>query len=155
MNNHPEIFYDSASPENIPSGVNAAVCINGKWAWRDSDIRRMANVFRYIEVGGEPEWAAHARGIDIEPECVWPVSEAIPFLVARQKHFGDATAYCDRSTLPELRQLCLRAEINPHLWISTLDGTMQVGDEWATQYQDVHNLYDLSVLHGPRNFHGI
>jgi hypothetical protein len=147
-------FYDSASPHNIPSGVHAAVCINGKYTWRESDIQRMAQVFRYIAVeDGRPieEWAQHARGVDIEPGCVWPPERAVPFLVARHQHFGDATAYCDRSTLPRVRQLM--SGIPVFYWVATLDGTQDVPGAWAVQYADVHNLYDVSVLHGINNLH--
>ena len=153
MNKHPVQFYDSASPGNIPSGVNAAVCINGRFAWSEHDVRRMGSVFRYIAVGGEPQWAAHARGVDIEPECVWPPEQAIPFLVARHLHFGDATAYCDRSTLPQLRELVDRAGIRVLYWVATLDDTRQVEGAWAVQYADVRNLYDVSILHGVNNLH--
>jgi hypothetical protein len=152
MRQQPIHFYDSASPHNIPSGVHAAVCINGDFAWRESDIRRMEAVFRYIAVGGESSWAAHARGVDIEPECVWPPENAMPFLVARHKHYGDATAYCDRSVLPQVQELVKNAKIEVFYWVATLDGT-NVEGSWASQLEDVHNLYDISVLNGVNNFH--
>lgn len=153
MRQQPIHFYDSASPQNIASGVHAAVCINGDFAWRESDIRRMEAVFRYIVKEADPSWAAHARGVDIEPGCVWPPQEAIPFLIARHKHYGDATAYCDRSVLPEVQDLVKKAGIVVFHWVSTLDGTQEVPGAWAVQYADVHNLYDVSVLHGVNNLH--
>lgn len=152
MNHHPTQFYDSASPWNIPSGVQAAVCINGDFAWRESDVRRMSHVLRYIATeAGVPieEWAAHARGVDIEPGCVWPPERAVPFLVARHKSNGDATAYCDRSVLPQVQELMQGLPI--FYWVATLDGTMEVHGAWAVQYRNVHNLYDLSVLYGRNN----
>lgn len=154
MRQQPIHFYDSASPHNIPSGVHAAVCINGDFAWRESDVRRMEAVFRYIAVGNnEPSWAAHARGIDIEPECVWPPENAMPFLIARHKHYGDATAYVNRSTLPQVEEMVHNAGISVYYWIATLDGTQEVPGAWAVQYTDVHNLYDISILHGVNNLH--
>lgn len=148
MRQQPIHFYDSASPHNIPSGVHAAVCINGTYAWRESDIRRMAAIFRYIAVGGEATWAAHARGVDIEPGCVWPPENAMPFLIARHKHYGDATAYCDRSVLPQVQEMVRNAKIEVFYWVATLDGTQNYPGAWAVQYTDVHNLYDVSILHG-------
>jgi hypothetical protein len=157
MKNHPVHFYDSASPHNIPSGVHAAVCINGAYAWRESDIQRMEAVFRYIAVEHDgknniAEWAQHARGVDIEPGCVWPPERAMPFLEARARENGDATAYCDRSTFPVVARLVMQARISVHYWVATLDGTMSVHGAWAVQYRDVNNLYDLSVLLGENNF---
>lgn len=154
VNHHPIHFYDSASPHNIPSGVYAAVCINGDYAWDEHDIQRMSKVFRYIGVehGGKAsieEWAPLARGVDIEPGCVWPPERAVPFLVARHKGWGDATAYCDRSVWPTVQKLMQGIPVN--YWITTLDGTET--DSWATQITDVHNLYDVSVLHGADTFH--
>lgn len=152
-------FYDAADPRNIPSGAHAAVAANGEFAWRDSDVRRMASVFRFLEhddgVGDLSRWAPHARAIDIEPECIWPPERAMPFLVARAKHYGDATAYCNRSTLPEVRDLVKRAEIEILEWVSTLDGTQDVAGAWAVQYYGgVHTPWDLSVLLGKYNFPG-
>jgi hypothetical protein len=156
VKNHPVHFYDSASPQNIPSGVHAAVCINGDYAWQEHDIQRMSKIFRYIAVergrNSIEEWAPHARGVDIEPNCVWPPERAMPFLIARAQLNGDATAYCDRSTLPHVERLVMQAHISVHYWVATLDGTMSVHGAWAVQYRDVNNLYDLSVLLGDDNF---
>ena len=157
MIQHPTHFYDSASPHNIPSGVYAAVCVNGDYAWQEHDIQRMSRVFRYIAVehGGKlsiEEWAPHARCVDIEPGCVWPPERAVPFLVARHQHFGDATAYCDRGTLAEVQRIMRGIPV--FHWVATLDGTQNVPGAWSVQYQGGPNApYDVSVLHGVNNFH--
>jgi hypothetical protein len=152
----PVHFYDSANPANIPSGVHAAVCINGEFAWSARDINRMAKIFRYIahDPGGNlAEWAPHARGVDIEPGCIWPPERAMDFLIARHKSNGDATAYCDRSTLPTVRQLVREAKIEVYEWVSTLDGTQNVTGSWAVQYYGgVDTPFDISVLHGRNDF---
>lgn len=149
-------FYDSANPKNIPSGAHAAVCINGDYAWDQHDIDRMSKVFRYIAVedGDVRRWAKDARGVDIEPGCVWPPERALPFLIARHQSHGDATAYCDRSTYPTIRQLVRRAGINVFYWVATLDGTQNVEGAWAVQYYGgLHTPWDMSVLHGVDTFH--
>lgn len=152
---HQHIFYDSTNPRNIPSGAYAAVAINGRYAWDEYDINRMSKVFRFVEVddGGDlARHAAQARGIDIEPHCVWPPERAMPFLEARAKSHGDATAYCNRSTWPTVRELIAKARIEVLYWIATLDGTVNVPGAWAVQYRDT-GAVDLSVLHGVDNFH--
>jgi hypothetical protein len=146
-------FYDSANPGSIPSGAYAAVCIDGRFAWDEYDTSRMSRVFRYTVRGGAVK-ARYARGIDIEPGCVWPPEKAMPFLIARHKMYGDATAYCDRSTLPQVRQLVADAGIEVFEWVATLDGTQDVEGAWAVQFQGgLHAPYDISVLHGVNNFH--
>lgn len=145
-------FYDSASPENIPSGVHAAVNIDGDFAWQQRDVHRMAAIFRYV-VHPTVAKAHLARGVDIENGDA-TVDEAMPFLIERHKHYGDATAYVNRSTLPELRARVNAAGIVVFEWVATLDGTQDVGGAWAVQYQGgIHAAFDLSVLHGPNNLH--
>lgn len=146
-------FYDSAEPRNVPSGVHAAVYINGRFAWPESQVKRMARVFR-ITIEGGAQWAKHARCIDIERGDATPES-AMSFLEERTKHYGDATAYCDRSTRPEVESLCRRAGIldKVRFWIATLDGTQDVQGAWAVQYAGgIHAAVDLSVLHGVDDF---
>lgn len=146
-------FYDSASPENIPSGSYAAVCIDGEFAWPEHDTERMEKVFRYT-VEGQQSKATQARGIDIEPGCVWPPARAMPFLIARHKAYGDATAYCDRSALPQVARLVKEARIEVLYWVATLDGTVNVPGAWAVQFSGgTRSPFDVSVLHGVDNFH--
>ena len=145
-------FYDSANPENIPSGVYAAVCIDGDFAWDQEDIDRMAYVFRYV-VHPTVAKARLARGVDIENGNA-TVQSAMPMLVARHHEFGDATAYCSRATLPELRAAVKRAGIVVYEWVATLDGTTEVDGAWAVQVQGgIKAPFDVSILHGINNFH--
>ena len=145
-------FYDSADPRNIATGVHAAVNIDGLYAWDERDIHRMTAIFRYV-VHPTVAKAHLARGVDIENGDA-TVEEAMPFLIERHKLFGDATAYCSRSTLPELRARVNTAGITVLEWVATLDGTQEVPGAWAVQYQGgIHAPYDVSVLHGVNNFH--
>jgi hypothetical protein len=147
-------FYDSASPKNIPTGVYAAVYVNGRYAWPEADVDRMAKVIR-ISVGADPAWAAHARCIDVETGAA-TLEQAMAF-VRERRNFGydDATVYCDRSTLVALVEAFEHAKIRPpYWWVATLDQTQDVAGAWAVQYQGgPHAPYDLSVLHGVDNFH--
>lgn len=145
-------FYDSANPESIPSGVYGAVYINGDFAWDEEDIHRMSRIFK-ITVDPGAQWAREARCIDIETGDATPW-DAIPFLIERHRLYGDATAYCNRSTWPIVKQLVRAHGGFPVLyWIATLDGTQNVPGAWAVQYGGgIHSAFDLSVLRGVNNF---
>lgn len=150
-------FYDAATPENVPSGVHAAIYVNGRDAWPRSQVDRMAAVFR-ISVLREASWAKFARCLDIEPGAAEP-QDAVPFMGLRlELGFPDGTTYVNRSNRAEVQELCREAKLKfrgkpwmPFEWVATLDGT-DVSDAWAVQLETVHG-YDYSVLHGINNFH--
>jgi hypothetical protein len=146
-------FYDAASPENVPSGVYAAVYINGDYAWPHDEIARMRKVFR-ISIEREPSWARIARCIDIE-NGAGGVEDAAPFIRARLHYgFNDGTVYVNRSNRDEVDRRLRAAGFTALEWVSTLDGTQDIPGAWAVQYQGgMHAAYDLSVLHGVNNFH--
>lgn len=149
-------FYDASNSHNVPSGVHAAIPVDGRFQWTQHEIARMSKVIFYTVLGGTAV-AHRARGIDIEagdrandPEFY------MPFLIERVKHYGDATPYCNRSTLPSVQQHCERAHIldKMHFWVATLDGSQNVPGAWAVQFQGgMRAPFDLSVLHGADTFH--
>lgn len=145
-------FYDSANPAAIPSGVYAAVYING-FAWSPSQIRRMHKVFA-ISVHDDITAAHHARCIDVENGATTP-DHVVPFLrLRRSLGFNDGTVYVNRSNHDMVERLCIDAGLRPFFWVATLDGTQDVPGAWAVQYQGgEHAAFDLSVLHGVDNFH--
>jgi hypothetical protein len=136
--------------------VFAAVAIDGRFAWDEHDIQRMEKVFRYTVLGGMIV-AHHARCIDIEAgNSANSPERYMPFLVERTRHYGDATAYVNRSNHAQVAAECEKAGILSavHFWIATLDGTQDVPGAWAVQYQGgLHAPFDVSVLHGVNNFH--
>lgn len=153
-------FYDSANPLNVPSGVYAGVYVNG-FAWPESQVRRMARVFR-ISVHREAFWAKYARCLDIESGAALPV-DLPPFIRERMAHgFPDSTAYVNRSNWRQAWEIVKAAKLpEPLWWVSTLDGTqwveltvnnVVVAKPWAVQYLNDNNRFDLSVLHGINNF---
>lgn len=155
-------FYDAANPENVPSGVYAAVYVNG-FAWSQAQQDRMARIFRVSVVPGA-SWASHARCLDIESGAASP-SDLPAFVIERRRlGFDDATGYVNRSNWLAAYNACKAAKIaQPLWWVSTLDGTQnvelrdgsgrQIAVAWAVQYQGgMHSGYDLSVLHGVNNF---
>lgn len=153
-------FYDAANPGNVPSGVLAAVYING-FVWPDFQVDRMAGTFA-ISVLREPGWARFARCLDIESHAALP-EDLVPFLHERARlGHRDGTGYVNRSNWKAAAQDVKDNRLPmPHWWVSTLDGTQEVvehlddGTElraWAVQYF-TNGRYDLSILHGVDNFH--
>lgn len=144
-------FYDSASPQNIPSGVYAAAYVNG-YVWPEREVMRMAKVIR-VSVLADPHWARQARCIDVERGAASP-EQAVAFVKLRRAYgFNDATVYVNRGNWEAVRNAHQQAnEPHPFYWVATLDGTMDVPGAWAVQYAD-RGRYDLSVLHGIDNFH--
>lgn len=145
-------FYDAASPENVPSGVYAAVYING-FAWPEAEIRRMRKVIR-VSVEREASWAKLARVIDVENGAALP-EDVVPFLRERRSlGFRDGTAYVNRSNWGDVADRVHSAGFTAFYWVATLDGTQAVPGAWAVQYQGGLTAgFDLSVLHGADTFH--
>jgi len=149
-------FFDAANSHNVPSGVYAAVPVDGRFAWSPAEVRRMHKVIRYTVLGGAD--AAHrARGIDIEfGDRANDPDFYVPFLRERLLHYGDATPYVNRSNRPTVESHCREAGVDTHKflwWESTLDGTI-MQDVWATQFQGgIRAGFDLSLLQGVDNFH--
>jgi hypothetical protein len=147
----PTHFYDAASPENVPSGVYAAVYVNG-YAWPEDQIRRMARVIR-VSVERDALWARHARVLDVENGAGQP-QDLVPFIQERRKlGYRDATAYVNRSNWDQCKELVHAAGLPCLWWVATLDGTQDVPGAWAVQYYGgIHAAYDLSILHGEDTF---
>lgn len=145
-------FYDAATPENVPSGVHAAVYING-FVWPESQVQRMAAV-RRISVERESHWADLASIIDVEGGAALP-EDVVPFLKRRISHgWFDGTAYVNRSNYGDVAERVRSAGLMCLYWVATLDGTMEVDGAWAVQYgQGPGQAYDLSVLYGHNYFH--
>lgn len=161
MTNHIH-FYDSASPGSIPSGVYAAVYING-FAWPESEVRRMSKVIR-VSVQRQSYYAKHARCIDVESGAAM-AEDVVPFLHVRLQHgYHDCTAYVNRSNIMDVHERVKRERErigNDHFtaryWLATLDGSQPTEYEglrlWAVQYQGgMTAAYDRSVLYGIDDF---
>jgi hypothetical protein len=153
--NHPIHFYDAANPENVPSGVCAAVYVNG-YVWPENQVKRMGKVL-HISVERSPEWAKYARIIDVERGAALPEDVRAFCAVQYELYRQAAVVYVNRSNWEAVKDAVSGMDIEiprPFYWVATLDGTMRVADEWATQYQGGQVAgYDLSILHGPDLFH--
>ena len=155
-------FYDASTPENVPSGVIAAVYING-YAWPQSEIERMSRVF-CISVLGDPSFARKARCIDVEQGAgTW--QDAVAFCHARHAHgHDDFTVYANLSTMQDFdgQGSSVVKVLNDHapglpyrLWVAAWDDnpgdrpTVDGVAAWAKQYHGAMNdPFDVSALYG-------
>lgn len=147
-------FADAATPQNVPSGMHAAVYCNG-FTWPADQIRRMAKI-RTITVDRESHWASIASIIDVENGAALP-PDVVPFLRERKaRGYDDGTAYVNRGNWSTVKSLVDAAGVPCLYWVATLDGTMVIPGAWAVQYgQAPGGAYDLSVLYGHDYFHGV
>lgn len=155
-------FYDAASPHAVPSGVYAAVYVNG-FKWPEADVQRMRRVIR-VSVEREASWARHARVIDVESGAALP-EDVVPFLHERLSlGHHDGTAYVNRSNILDVHERVVHERErtgNDHFlcryWMATLDGSQPTEYDrlhlWAVQYHGgMSAAYDLSVLYGVDDF---
>lgn len=147
---HPTVFYDSANPAAIPSGMLAAVYVNtdGSYAWPRDEVERMRAVFGISE-SPNPEFARYARCIAVEQGAASP-EDVIAFLQHRHGHgHDDGMVYTDRALWDEVEAICLEHELHPGFWIAapglnrdqaaalrSRRGTepVAVQNEWLTPY---------------------
>lgn len=154
---HFPLLYDSASPRNIPSGVQAIVYINGEFAWDSYDTDRMSRVYRMSELP-ETYWMRVARGVDCEAGALTP-AQVVACCIARHDtyHHRDFTAYANLSTmeggLVEELQACGRPfRLHTASWTGDPNTRSVIRGvySWAEQYAgNVHGgAYDLSRIWG-------
>lgn len=151
-------FYDAANSRNVPSGVHAAVYVNGAFRWPHSEQQRMAAIFS-VSVEREASWARLARCIDVEASAGRP-PDVVPFIRERQ-HLGydDGTVYTNRANRVEIGGLLADDGLEALEWCATLDGTISLPPVrglklWAIQYSGgMHAAFDQSILLGVNNLH--
>lgn len=158
-------FYDAANSRNVPSGVYAAVYINGDFVWPESERRRMSHIIG-VSVEREAFWAEHGRAIDLENKAALPedapgfVKHRGMFLASHGFHHNDAVVYVNRANRGDVVERLQHAGITIVMdnlnvdtareWVATLDGT-DIPDAWACQ-SFTNGLFDRSILHGIDSF---
>ena len=149
------IMFDSAAPHLIPDGfagaaVCAAVYINGRYAWPQSQVARFERVIR-ISVMPEAGFAAHARVIDVERFDATPAN-ARGFIKERIRlGHHDATVYCSKAAVASVQKACSGLEYR--LWVADWTGVPHEDpDAWAVQYKTGPNEYDVTEVYGRLDF---
>lgn len=143
------LFYDAVTPANIPIGTSACLYYDGDYAATQDDARRFQRV-RWITVEGDYKncgIADYEAGNEVFSE----EGELKEWVEGRNAMGKRARVYCDRASLPEVRELL--ADLDYLVWISTLDGDALspewTGGLWAVQYRGgVSAEFDTSVLYG-------
>jgi hypothetical protein len=153
-------MYDSTEPGNITPDKIVAAYYNGRFAWSRAEINRHPGHILIAVKSGLPQQAIGARALDIEGFDATP-DDAAPFVHMRLAHgHTNATLYCNRSNLEEIRRKLSAAGLIPgrhyRLWVATLDGTKTLPDMtgvWAIQHTGgPHAPFDISDVHLPHDF---
>jgi hypothetical protein len=163
----PAIFYDSARWGLIPSGSDALLYWDGRYAPPASEIKRFGRTRRITVLGGAFA-AAHAGAIDFEAgNAAYEIKGRLrEWAEARKTMDCRARVYCNRSDLPKAHSLVGDLP-NVCWWVATLDNKrwtlaeiaaniltearLRIDPEriWAVQYAGgMTAKYDVSLLMG-------
>lgn len=143
--------YDSVDYNRIPKSAKVVFpYADGRYAWvsRAKKLFPKAHI-RAITVTGEWE---HASIIDVEPGTVWPPSDGRlrRFVENRWRLHHDATVYCFRAAIPEVKSALHGLDYK--LFLSTLDGSKPRTFDGlhcsAVQFYNAPNqAYDRSIIY--------
>lgn len=140
---------DSANLASNPAGVDVAFYyVNGSLGvatQEQAQARHPGKLVLGIDVNGSApsaavrDWETGDKGGSLEQ-----------WVIDHNKASGkkDATVYCNRSTIAEVRQLTGSQVLGQDywLWVSTLDGTLYTGDGVVACQVATIGGYDLSVI---------
>ena len=139
---------DSVNLASNPAGVDVAFYyVNGLYAAKEADVaaRHPGKLVLGIDVNGSApsaavrDWETGDKGGSLEQ-----------WVIDHNKASGvkDACVYCNRSTIPEVRQLTGAQVLGTDyiLWVSTLDGTLYTGPGVGLCQVATIGGYDLSVI---------
>jgi hypothetical protein len=144
------LMFDSASPEDIPSGASCAAAYVNGYTWPAAQVRRFSRVIK-VSVLPEAYWARVARCIDVETGAASP-ADAAAFIRERESlGLRDATVYCNKSTLPAVQDAC--AGLEYRLWLADPTGVPhELDGAWAVQFAWVTGKYDQAMVYGTPDF---
>jgi len=143
-------FYDSTRPDLIPAGSHACLYADGLYRATPAQSLRFAAV-RWITVEGGSNPAAGCADYE-EGNPVYDVPGALrEWVQARTSRGMRARVYCDRATLPQVREEL--TGLHYLVWLATLDGNkLDAGYTeglWGVQYAGgMTAAYDTSILYG-------
>lgn len=140
----PVTMYDAVTPGNIPTSAQVvAGYIDGDYAWSSDDWNRFPDAEKVlITVNGSLKGnVADVENGDMTPE------QAVKWIEAKQ-HEGKrgCTIYCNRSSLNSVWSACRGHAY--YIWVADWTGSAhKVNATIATQYSNVDNSYDLSMVY--------
>jgi hypothetical protein len=140
----PVTMYDAVTPGNIPvSAQVVAGYIDGAYAWSKADWNRFPDAEKVLitVTGSLTGNVADVENGDMTPD------QARGWIEAKQQEGRrGCTVYCNRSTLPAVWAACRGHSY--YIWVADWTGSPHaVNATIATQYSNVDNAYDLSVIY--------
>jgi hypothetical protein len=140
----PVKMYDAVLPDNIPQGAEVvAGYIDGTYAWSADDWNRFPDADRVlITVDG----SLTANVADVETGAMTP-DDARDWIEAKQReHKRGVTVYCNRANLEAVWAACRGHAY--YVWVADwTDDAHEVPHTIATQYSNVDNRYDVSMVY--------
>jgi hypothetical protein len=161
-------MHDSTNPADLPGDTQGALgYINGIYGpahaafgvagWDPSSWDRFTSASAKGEISVYPTGEGNIG--DVEPGCIWPVSEAPTYVMHCRADGRDPTIYCDLNNWPAVRQAMQAAGlVEPHYWIALWDemANLPWADALAKQYDHPPHSgghYDLTFV--PGNWPGV
>jgi hypothetical protein len=137
-------MYDAVTPGNIPKSAEVvAGYIDGDYAYHRDDWNRWPDAIKVlITVSG----SLTANVADVENGDMTP--DQVPEWIHNKHSRGmrDCTVYCNRSTVDPVRAACHGRSY--YIWVADWTGSAHAIDGTvATQYSNVDNAYDLSMVY--------
>lgn len=154
------IMFDSTSPWDIPRDAKmVAYYVDGKYAWPQEWLDMFPNA---LKVSISAIGARVAQVGDVESGCIWPVANAVPWVLRARAAGIDPTIYVnERNDWGPCRDAFRRAGVpEPHWWVANYDGVQSIpagaiakqyahphdGDGVANRPWETGKHYDLSVV---------
>ena len=140
----PVAMYDAVTPGNIPTSAQVvAGYIDGAYAWSKEDWNRFPDAQKVLitVTGSLTGNVADVENGDMTPD------QGRGWIQAKQREgMRGCTIYCNRSTLPSVWSACRGHSY--YIWVADWSGSAHpVNATVATQYRNVDNAYDLSMVY--------
>lgn len=140
----PVRMYDAVTPANIPASAEVvAGYVDGTYAWPAEAWHRWPGALKVlITVFG----SLTGNVADVENGDMTP-AQARQWIEAKQQaHMRGCTVYCSLSNLGAVRAAC--KGLAYYIWVADWTNTAhRVPGTVATQYSNVNNAYDLSMVY--------
>lgn len=120
------IMYDSTTPWEIPTNAQmVAYYVDGRYAWPQAWLDMFPNA---VKVSISAIGARTAQVGDVEVGCIWPVGNAVDWVLRARADGYDPTIYVNQQNDwgPCREAFRRRGVPEPHWWVAKYDGVAQV-----------------------------
>lgn len=122
------IMYDSTSPWDIPSNAEVvAGYVDGRYAWPQSWWDLFPNAV-HVKISAIGRNTAPVG--DVEVGCIWPVENAVDWVLRARADGYDPTIYVNQQNdwAPCRAAFQRRGVAEPHWWVAKYDGVRVIPD---------------------------